>query len=260
MGSNLVKYQKWEPETVEEERKALDASGSEFMKLKVGKNIVRFMPPRLGTRTPLVLVWQHYIEVPGEERPIVFACPRMMLKPARLCAVCTKADELMASQNQADRDLGFKMKHKQRVFANVIDRTNPEAGPRVLGFGKTIYDELLALRENEDIGGDYTDPGDDGFDIVITRKGTSRTDTEYSVGPHMENRQVKTSSIGDESWLELMHDLSKYARVPSVEELAKMLKIDLSTAGSGAVSGAGQSRAKRGGKPTVMDDAEQTDK
>ena len=47
---------------------------------------------------------------------------------------------------------------KLRAFAAVIDRNGESKGPQVLGFGKTILEDLRNLREDEDAGGDYTHP------------------------------------------------------------------------------------------------------
>jgi len=81
-----------------------------------------------------------------------------------------------------------------------------------LAFGKMIHEALIKLRKNPDWGGDFCHPVK-GFDVVIERSGTTKNDTEYEVTPK------KTSPLGDETWLDGMHDLEKQATVLTMEEI-----------------------------------------
>jgi hypothetical protein len=45
------------------------SDGGEFLKLAVGKNVVRFLPPVAGAKTCFVIVHEHYIDVPGAKGP-----------------------------------------------------------------------------------------------------------------------------------------------------------------------------------------------
>lgn len=241
--SNLQKYAEFSMEDAEAAGEELAAMGgaADFIKFAVGKNVLRFLPAKPGKKV-FVLVQQHFIEIPGASGPVVFACPRIHAK--RSCPACQQADKMIDSGNPVDYERGKKLQPKLRVFANAINRKEPEAGPKIAGFGKQIYEQLLSLRKNEDAGGNFTDPGPNGFDIVIDRTGEGLK-TEYKVWPAR-----KVSALGNDEWLDQQRDLERYSRVPSDDELARML-------GGGARSGPSRGNAPRG--RTAADDAIDTD-
>lgn len=230
----IEKYGKWDASAVVEEQKFLDeGDGGEFMKLAVGRNVVRFLPPPPGARSPFLVVYQHYVEVPGVQKPVVFACPRVMLK--KPCPACQKAAELRRTGNPADYDFAAKLMPRRRVFAEVINRAEPERGVQVLAFGKLIHEELRKLRDENEGGGDYTDPVN-GFDIIIHRTGTGKNDTEYSV------KAVRTNSpLGNDEWLEMRPGLDRFGVVKSAEQIMELL--------SGVASGATGGQVRRAVAP-----------
>jgi hypothetical protein len=120
------------------------------------------------------------------------------------CKACTVAEGLKRSNNKADRDYGYQIHAKRRVYANVIDRKSPERGVQVFAFGKTVHDELLKLRDPDMGGDDYTDP-ESGFDIFIEKNGEGLK-TEYMV-----SGSRKSSPLGNSEWLDQLHDLSRFA-------------------------------------------------
>jgi hypothetical protein len=69
--SDIAQYGSWSVEAATEAAKELNTKGKEalFMKLETGLNAVRFMPPATGTTSPFAIGWQHYLRVPGAERP-----------------------------------------------------------------------------------------------------------------------------------------------------------------------------------------------
>jgi hypothetical protein len=216
MGTDLVKYGSYSLESADEEQKDLDSSkGADFMKLSVGRNVVRFLPPKPGVTKPFRVIHQHYLRPPGSSGPVVLTCPRMEAR--KHCPICEEADRYKRSGNPADRDRAYELFPSRRVFANVIDRKDPEAGPKVLAFGKTVHEALIAIRKDDDAGGDFTNPND-GFDIIIEREGTGATDTKYKVLPSR-----KQSPLGDLDWIEKQHDLERMAQIRSAEEIAKIL-------------------------------------
>lgn len=230
---NLVQYGSYTLDAAEQEEQDLAASGggAEFMKLKEGKNLVRFMPPALGVETPFQVVSQHYIKNPTGNA-VVFACPRVMQK--RFCPACQKANQFKATGNSADKKAAMELFPRRRIFANVIDRTDQEAGPKILAFGKTIQESLVKIRKNEDIGGDFTCPKE-GFDIQIERSGQG-LNTSYHVLPAR-----RESPLGNMEWIAMQHDLSRYAIVPDDEDLGEMLA-GIGTGGGGGGGGQRQTR------------------
>jgi hypothetical protein len=235
---NLTKYAEFtieDAEAAEEELKKL-ASGS-FLKWATGKNVVRFLPALVGAK-PFVVIQQHFVDLPGGGA-VSFPCPRRHAN--RRCPVCERADKMRASSNPIDNERADKLMPKLRAFMNCVDRKNPELGVQVAAFGKQIYEPLLAIRKNEEAGGNFLDPGPEGFDIIIEKKGEGMR-TEYSV---LVAR--RPSPLGNEEWLEQMHDLTRYARVPSDEEIARML----SGGGRGGGGGGGGGRGRNANDDTI---------
>jgi hypothetical protein len=187
------------------------------MKLVVGKNTVRVLPPPVGKTSPFVTVVQHFINIPGRAIPLVFNCPRAMVgKP---CPACAKKEQLTASMNPVDQESARDFWASRRVFAPVIDRSDETAGPKILGFGKTVHEQLLLIRKNPDIGGDFTHP-ETGFDLDIYRKGMGMTDTKYNV-------QVgRSQPLGNMEWLKMIPDLTSLTYVQDWQEIVAMVKGD----------------------------------
>lgn len=218
---NLVKYGVWTPDAVTAEEKELEKSGGgDFLKLVLGKNVLRFLPPKLGQSTPFIIVWQHYIKKPGASGNISFACPRAHLKAA--CPVCDHADALGKTGSPADREAAYQLRAKIRVFANVIERGEggAEKGPQILAYGKKVHEQLLQLRKDVDAGGDFTDPIN-GFDITIERTGTGKDDTTYAVRPARNN-----TPLGNMDWIDAQADLGRYAVPKTAAEIQELLGID----------------------------------
>jgi hypothetical protein len=216
---NLQKYKygSFDLGEAEKEERELQGEGAKFLKFKVGKTKVRFLPPVEGGN-PFLKVEMHYINLPTESNPVSFACPRKM--EDRECPACNEGFRLKGSKNKLDQDKGYQLLPKKRVYVNAIDREEPEKGVQIAAFGKTIYEAVLKIRKDEDAGGDFTDPTD-GFDIIIERTGTGKNDTEYAV---FADR--KTSGLGNMDWLEQQHDLSRFAKAPRESNILAMLRGD----------------------------------
>ncbi len=223
--AGLVKWGSYEVDAANKERDETK-SDSTFMKLKVGKNVVRILPPRAGQNSPFKIVRQHFIRMPGNDSPAVFACPRSADEDMKdRCPACEQAAKLRGTGVRVDRDRAWELMPKLRVFANVIDRSSEESGPQVLGFGKMIFEELVNLREDEDAGGDYTHPTK-GFDIIIQRQGTGKNDTSYSVRMARHASAITDDPDEMESWYESMENLDQFAAAKSYEEILEMLGVD----------------------------------
>lgn len=212
--TNIVKYGGWDLEAVEADAAEVrkESSGTDFMKLQAGKNQVRFLPPRAG-QTPYVRGFQHFVKIPGAS-DVSFMCPARMAKAA--CPACAKAKALEATGNGADRERAFEWRPSARFFANVIDRREPELGPKVLGFGKKIFESLVGLRNDADEGFDFSDPTEAGRDIVITKSGEGLK-TRYEL-----RASQKASALGNTDWIEQQAHLGRFVRVLSLEEILEL--------------------------------------
>jgi hypothetical protein len=213
----LKGYSKYTPEAADREKEELDrVFGQKVIKMKVGKNVVRILPPKEGRDTPFEMMWMHFVDV--QDRTEVFPCPRRMAK--RPCPVCAKAEEMRSSGDEALYEKAKSLFAKRQWYANAIDRRNPAEGVSLVGWGKEIMEQVNAVRRNlvED-NVDFTDPYD-GIDLVVERTGTTRDDTEYTV----TTRGLKTTPLGEsdeqmQEWIDKMLDLEKKAIPPSSEEI-----------------------------------------
>lgn len=219
MTNEIQQYGGWDLTDVAAQGVAVEEGGggkAAYFKPEVGRNLVRFLPPRTPGTSPLVVTTQHYIDLP--DRKVVFSCPRALVgKP---CPACQRAEALRATGNQVDREAAYGIQGKLRIFSNVINRAKPEAGPVIYAYGKKMFEALQALRLDPDIN-DFTRPTEDGVDIVIERKGTGKMDTEYAVRPAM-----KVCGLGDLSVIEQQHDLTQFSRVLSWDAIMAKLKGD----------------------------------
>ena len=231
----LQKYTGFELDDADalDEEMSKSVSG-DWMKLKVGKNRVRFLPGLPGEK-PLKLVWEHQLNF-EDGKFINFACPRMMAK--KPCGTCRKADHLKTTGNPADLDRAKEMFAKRRIYANIIDRSDTESGPKTFAFGKKIWEQLKLIRDDEDFGGDFTHPVT-GFDVVIQRKGTTKNNTEYLC------KATRQSQLGNDEWLEQVQSLKGHAQILTPEQIKEKLGMDDSDRGKGA--------AKPDSSSTVVD-------
>ena len=210
----IATYGEWTPEQMEKESKEM-ASGGDFWKAPVGKTAVRFLPPKIGWKSPFVIQHQHYIELPNVEKAIIFSCPKM--HEGKRCLACSKADQMESSGNARDERASKKLRPSRRMLANVIvTPKDPDSRPVIWGFGKTVYDQLKAIREDDEGGGNFTDPVK-GFSIVVTRTGTGKDDTRYTCIP---SRNV--GPLANMDWIETQTDLNKLVRIPTVEQQQRL--------------------------------------
>jgi hypothetical protein len=214
--SSLVKYGSYDEDAAKAEQETLDRSGGgDFIKLRAGRNVLRFLPPPAGSKTPFVITHQHFVQFPGMTKATSFNCPEQMAR--RPCPVCAEVRRLRSTGNPADYELAGEYFARLRVYANVIDRDAPDLGPRPFAYGKTIHEALIKLRED----GDFTNP-EEGFDIVIHKKGEG-LNTEYTVNPSRDDSPLDASVDVMNEWIESQMDVRMYATVPSAEDIAAKL-------------------------------------
>lgn len=217
--SNITKYQPFSLEALEEANKEVaDVSSGVIMPLAEGTNIVRFMPVPLGSKMPVRVTAVHFVDpLPGSDNKFSFACPRRELR--QQCPACQESEKLIASRNPADRELGKSLRSKLRIYANVVDRSSSDNSVRVISFGKKIWDQLEKIRKNPRLGGDWTNPTEEGFDIIIERTGTGQYDTEYTVSADRKNSPLAETQQEIDMLVESCHDLEQFIQPEVPEEL-----------------------------------------
>jgi len=120
-------------------------------------------------------------------------------------------NELRKTSDRDNWSLSGKLAPKMRVHAPVVVRGEEDKGVRLWGFGKQVYNTLLQLAADEDIG-DFTDVMN-GFDIVIeVVQGNPYPQTSVRVKPKQTPLSDNNNQV--ETWLKTQPDplksFSKY--------------------------------------------------
>ena len=211
--SNL---QKWAPYTMDAADKISDdlKSGASFWKPEAGKkNVCRMLPALPGERYPYIVVWEHFVELPELGSKVRLACARVMAKQP--CLGCAAAEKLSKTGNPIDRKAAEDMSARKRLYSSVVDRMEPDRGVLLWAFGVMIHGELKTLLQHK---GDFTDPTEKGYDLIVDRKGSGRFDTEYKV------IDGDRCALGDMSWLDQRHDLTRFSRVLTIDQQKAALR------------------------------------
>ena len=183
-----------------------------FWKAQLGKQQIRVVPSVLNKDNPFQEVYFHY----GIGN-------RTMISPINFGEkdpIVEFAKELRKTSEPENWRLAKKLEPKMRVFAPVIVRGEEEKGARYWEFGKQIYQELLSLANDEDIG-DFTDTSN-GFDMTVeVVQGNPYPQTSVRVKP----KQTPLSDDNDavEKWTTEQPELFKYFKKYSYDEMKEAL-------------------------------------
>lgn len=203
--SNIETYQGFSEADADQDLAEANAmSGSVYMDLEQDENVLRFLPVVPGMKSPYRKTALHYIEIPGHERKFVFACPRVELKEP--CIACAREKELVRSKNSEDREAASNVGSSLKVFANVLNRKIVDSPPMVLGFGKMVLNELTKIRKSQRTGGDFTNPGPTGFDIIINKTGEG-LGTRYTVHADRNPSPLASTQKEIDAICAMRHDL-----------------------------------------------------
>jgi len=217
--AGLVDWGDWTEEAAAKDAAQLGEGSAQWMKLAEGRNIVRIIPPPKGVQSPFLIYDQHFITRPDGSK-VSFACPNRTAK--KPCPVCEHANKLYQTGNKTDQQAAKQFWPKKRILVNVIDRANPEAGPKVLGVPKSVHEDIIKIRNNPDAGGNRGHPLE-GFDLCIERKGTGQFDTEYTVIPSRKNSHLGPTTEVMNDWIGTQHDLQPFAKLLEPAEIRAKL-------------------------------------
>ena len=108
-----------------------------------------------------------------------------------------------ALRKTPDWKMARDLEPKMRVFVPVIVRGEEERGVRLWDFGKKVYESLLLLMSDEDLG-DITDPMN-GHDIKVDTTSPEQNGSDYSESK--VTLKIKPSPLSDDAakikeWLE----------------------------------------------------------
>jgi len=142
-----------------------------FWRPTVGKQQIRIVPSAYNASNPFTELKFYY----GITNKVMISPTNFGEKdPIALFAQKLREGEY----NKENYVLAKKLDAKNRTFVPVVVRGEEDKGVRLWQFGKTVYEELLALAVDEEIG-DYTDIVN-GRDLTVETVGPESTGTPYN--------------------------------------------------------------------------------
>lgn len=173
-------------------------------------HVVRIVPSAFDKDNPFREVYFHYNMT---KAPILALSNFGEKDPVTELIDILKKDKNEDTKDD-NRNLAKKLYPKLRILVPVIVRGEEEMGVRLWEFGKEIYQELLAIADDEEIG-DFTDPVN-GRDLKISRtspKDAGNTYGSTSVRITMKQTPLSKDSKQVKDWLENQPDIfSLYKR------------------------------------------------
>lgn len=156
-------------------------------KPKPGKYQVRIVPYKFNQDNPFIELLFHY-----NINNKTYLSPASFGRPDPILEFAEKLKKLGDTENWK---AGKKMEPKLRTFAPVIVRGQEAEGVKFWGFGKTVYQEILAIVADPDYG-DITDEKT-GRDIVIEiveEAGKTYPETRIRVKPNVSPLHENTAT------------------------------------------------------------------
>ena len=208
---------------VEQIRKRLIALKSQTKKSKdtwkpePGKTKIRIVPYKFSPGNPFIELFFHF-EISKK--------PLLSLKTfGEKDPIADFAEKLKRTGDQTDWKMGRKMEPSLRTFVPVVVRGKENEGVKFWGFGKQIYEKLLAVAENEAEWGDITDPVA-GHDIQVEFKtkeevGKDYPETDIQVLPSVTPLSKDTALV--EKLLDEQKEIFEVFSKPTYEELVEAL-------------------------------------
>ena len=161
-----------------------------FWRPTVGKQQIRIVPSMYDSSNPFTELKFYY-----------GITNKVMISPANFGdkdPIALFAGKLREGEyNKENYVLAKKLDAKNRVFVPVVVRGEEDKGVRLWQFGKTVYEELLALAVDEEIG-DYTDIVN-GRDLTVETVGPESTGTPYNKSS--VRVRLKTSPLSEDASL-----------------------------------------------------------
>ena len=161
-----------------------------FWRPTVGKQQIRIVPSAYDASNPFTELKFYY----GITNKVMISPTNFGEKdPIALFAGKLREGEY----NKENYVLAKKLDAKNRIFVPVVVRGEEDKGARLWQFGKQVYEELLALAVDDEIG-DYTDIVN-GRDLTVETVGPESTGTPYNKSSIRV--RLKTSPLGDDAAL-----------------------------------------------------------
>ena len=161
-----------------------------FWSPTVGKQQIRIVPSAYDASNPFTELKFYY----GITNKVMIS-PQNFGEKDPIALFAGKLRE--GEYNKENYVLAKKLDAKNRVFVPVVVRGEEDKGVRLWQFGKLVYEELLALAVDEEIG-DYTDIVN-GRDLTVETVGPESTGTPYNKSS--VRVRLKTSPLSEDASL-----------------------------------------------------------
>ena len=159
-----------------------------FWRPTVGKQQIRIVPSAYNSANPFTELKFYY----GITNKVMISPLNFGDKdPIALFAGKLREGEY----NKENYVLAKKLDAKNRTFVPVVVRGEEDKGVRLWQFGKQVYEELLALAVDDEIG-DYTDIVN-GRDLTVETVGPESTGTPYNKSS--VRVRLKTSPLSEDA-------------------------------------------------------------
>jgi hypothetical protein len=135
-----------------------------------GKQTVRIVPRHEATDMPFVELYFHYLGNKTYLSPLTHGKP----DPIAEFAETIRGDGSNKDSWKIAKDFFPKM----RTYVPVVERGKESEGVKWWAFGKTVYQEILAIMADPDYG-DITDPSS-GRDITVEFTPQEKSDTNFA--------------------------------------------------------------------------------
>jgi hypothetical protein len=164
-----------------------------FWRPSVGKSQIRVVPSAYNPSNPFKELKIYY----GITNKVMIS-PLNFGEKDPIALFASKLREEYTKENYV---LAKKLDPKVRIFVPVVVRGEEDKGVRLWQFGKQVYEELLALAVDDEIG-DYTDIVD-GRDLTVETVGPESTGTPYnksSVRVRLKTSPLSSDASQVETW------------------------------------------------------------
>ena len=188
-----------------------------FWRPTVGKQQIRIVPSAYNPKNPFSELKFYY----GITNKVMIS-PLNFGEKDPIALFAKKLREEYSKENYL---LAKKLDAKTRIFAPVIVRGEEDKGVRLWQFGKLIYEELLSLAVDEEIG-DYTDIVN-GRDLTIETVGPEATGTQYnksSVRVRLKQTPLSSDAELVEKWKTTQPDPTAEFKRFTFEEMKSALE------------------------------------
>ena len=189
-----------------------------FWRPTVGKQQIRIVPSAFNSKNPFTELKFYY----GITNKVMIS-PQNWNEKDPIALFAQKLRE--GEYNKENYVLAKKLDAKTRIFAPVLVRGEEDKGVRLWQFGKTVYEELLSLAVDEEIG-DYTDVAS-GRDLTVETVGPEATGTPYnksSVRVRLKTSPLSSDSTKVENWLKEQPEPSKLFKRFTFDEMKTALE------------------------------------